>query len=82
MDAWAGNDRSETISPLVDGVPARQLPSSNYERITCPPSTLMVCPVMLRAWGEARNTATAAISSAVCQRPSGEMVRIFCWDQV
>ena len=37
----------------------------------CPPSTLIVWPVMLRARSDAKNTTAAAISDASCQRPSG-----------
>src|SRR5262245_27746254 len=36
-----------------------------------PPSTLNDCPVILRAPGEARNTASAATSSGSFGRPSG-----------
>jgi hypothetical protein len=36
-----------------------------------PPSTLNDCPVMLRAPGEARKTASAATSSGSLGRPSG-----------
>lgn len=42
-----------------------------HPRMTNPPSTFRVCPQMLRARGEARKTAIAAMSSASCQRPSG-----------
>src|SRR5262249_44262461 len=37
----------------------------------CPPLTCSVWPVMCRAWGEARKTATAAMSSGRGMRPSG-----------
>jgi len=41
------------------------------------PSTFSVWPQMLRASGDARNAAIAAMSLASCQRPSGTTFRIF-----
>ena len=48
-----------------------------HQCITKPPSTLIVCPVMLRARLEARKTAMAAISSGCCQRFKGTTFLIF-----
>ena len=45
--------------------------ANRHQCITWPPSTFQVWPVMFPARGDARKTASAAISSHVCQRPSG-----------
>ena len=42
----------------------------------CPPSTASVCPVIQRACGEARNSATSAISSGVPIRPKGMLASV------
>ncbi len=51
--------------------------SVNYQCITCPPSTLIVCPVTFRARSDDRNTTISAISSVSCQRPNGATARTF-----
>lgn len=47
-----------------------------YTPSICPPSTAITCPVTQRAWSEARNSATSAISSGVPMRPKGMRLRV------
>ena len=49
----------------------RETPPSSAGYNPCPPATAMACPVTQEANGEARKSATLAISSAWPMRPNG-----------
>src|SRR5262249_14412193 len=75
VDSGSGWYRNEGI--VMIGSCAANEVALAHQCITKPPSTLIVCPVTLWAHGEARNTAIAATSSGVCQRPRGTTRRTF-----